>query len=89
METVLRCGAIYDPPEHDIKVGNWKYRISAMVDGCRLELVVVIDSTEEFDSQSLIIPITGYWLERGKGNGKKRDDAKAANKGAASKKIRR
>ena len=25
--TVLKGGKIYDPPEHDIKTGEWKYKV--------------------------------------------------------------
>jgi hypothetical protein len=24
--TVMRCGKVYDEPEHDIKWGEWKYK---------------------------------------------------------------
>jgi len=32
VEYVLRHGNIYDPPEPDIRTGDWKYRIEGYID---------------------------------------------------------
>ena len=37
---VLRTGHIYDPPEHDIKRGEWKYRIQGREPGGKTLAIV-------------------------------------------------
>jgi len=73
MERVLRCGAVRHAPEYDIKRGNWKYRIGAVIEGCTLEIVLAIDAVEDYDLDPLILPITGCWTGRGTHNGKRAD----------------
>lgn len=86
MERVLRCGAVRHAPEHDIKRGNWKYRIGAVIEGCMLEIVLAIDATEDYDLHPLILPITGCWTGRGTHNGKRTDRAiETGNRGKTRK----
>jgi hypothetical protein len=87
VERVLRCGVVNKPPEHDIKHGNWKYCISTMVEGCTLEVVVVIDGGEDYE-QPLIQVVTGYWTGRSTSNGKRTDVKEKPNKREAGKKVR-
>ena len=45
---VLRNGQIYDPPEQDIKSGEWKYRVEGRTtDGERLVIVFCFESMEQ------------------------------------------
>jgi hypothetical protein len=37
---VLRSGRIYDPPEHDIKTGGWKYRVEGFEPGGKWLVIV-------------------------------------------------
>lgn len=49
---VLRTGTVYDPPERDIKTGEWKYRIEGMEpDG---KWLVVVFCFKEVDTTFLI-----------------------------------
>jgi hypothetical protein len=90
VERVLRSGAVFDGPEYDIKHGNWKYKVRALIDGCALEMVVVIDADEDYDSRPLVIPVTGYWAGDGTRHGKRIDGwgQKAGHYRKATKKIR-
>ena len=60
---VLRRGRIYDPPERDIKTGEWKYRVEGRVpDGTWIAIVLCFKSLEK------AFLITVFSMEpRGKG----------------------
>lgn len=46
--TVLRNGQIYDPPEQDIKTGEWKYRMEGhAADGQWLVIVFCFRSADQ------------------------------------------
>lgn len=87
VERVLTCGIIFDAPEHDVRHGNWKYKIRALTEGCLLEIVVVIDALEDYDEQPLILPVTGYWTGEGTLNGKRTDWDEAGDRGKGPKKV--
>ncbi len=56
---VLRTGRIYDPPEQDIKTGDWKYRVEGRVpDGTRIAIVFCFKSLEK------VFLITVFSIER-------------------------
>ncbi len=46
--TVMRSGAIYDPPEQDIRTGEWKYRVEGYApDGEWLAIVFCFKTREQ------------------------------------------
>jgi hypothetical protein len=60
-ENAIRTGELRGSPEFCPENRNWKYRIIADVEDKRLEIVVGLDPSEDYDSSPLIILITGYW----------------------------
>jgi hypothetical protein len=56
---VLDVGCIYDPPEHDIKTREWKYRVEGREPG-GLYLAIIIS----FKSEDLAFLITVFCIER-------------------------
>ena len=59
--TILRNGQIYDPPEQDIKTGEWKYRIEGhAADGQWLVVVFCFKSAE----QTFLITVWSIELRR-------------------------
>jgi hypothetical protein len=89
VERVLKGGKICEPPEHDLRHGNWKYKIRAPIEGCCLEIVVVIDDQEDYDLCPLILPVTGYWTGRGARDGKRIEPETASANRKAAKKDRK
>jgi hypothetical protein len=56
---VLRCGNIFDPPEQDMKTGEWKYRIEGHIpDGQWLAIVF------KFRTEDSAFVITIFSIER-------------------------
>ena len=60
-ENAIRKGELRGGPEFYPENRNWKYRIIADVEDRRLEIVVALDPSEDYDTSPLIILITGYW----------------------------
>ena len=50
--TVLRTGRVYDPPEPDIRTGEWKYRIEGRGPGGAW--IVIVFTLKRLDSTYLI-----------------------------------
>ncbi len=60
-ENVIREGELRGEPEFCPINTNWKYRIIAVVEDRRLEIVTALDPAEDYGTSPLIILITGYW----------------------------
>lgn len=61
-DRVLRCGTIYNPPEPDIKTGEWKYRIEGRMDDG--QWVAVVFSFKATDTAFLITVFSIEKLKR-------------------------
>lgn len=59
-ENAVRVGKLRGEPEFCPEFDNWKYRIIGKVEDRRLEVVIALDPTEDYESP-LLVPITGYW----------------------------
>jgi len=57
---LIRTGVIRGKPEYSGEYKTWKYRVAATVDERPLELLVALDSTEDFAASPLVILITAY-----------------------------
>jgi hypothetical protein len=59
IENVVHNGTVVGR-EYDETYKNWKYRMSGMADGRRLDVIIALDSSEDFQESPLAIPLTVF-----------------------------
>ena len=58
---VLKKGAVFDPPERDVRTGKWRYRVEGT---CPSEKWLAVIFT--FDSTDVAIVVTSFVVSRSK-----------------------
>lgn len=59
LENVVNTGAVI-AREFDEAYKNWKYRFAGITDGRQLEVIIALDSKEDFEASPLAIPVTVF-----------------------------
>jgi Domain of unknown function (DUF4258) len=59
LENIIRTGSVVGR-EYDDAYKNWKYRMSGTADGRKLDVIIALDSSEDFQDSPLAIPLTVF-----------------------------
>lgn len=60
VENLVRDGKVGDRPEYSQDYKNWKYRLTGVVDERSIEVLIALDSSEDYEKSPLAILLTAY-----------------------------